>query len=351
MLAAVVLAVAVPFGGAPAEPPVVADSYTVVTRTSDGASERATIQAPGSLRFRSLGNPSSVEVTRGGTTIVSQDGVGQTTVLRGQFPGQPDGAPPSGFPRHDILVGYVLARARAGALQLAASTVAGRAAWRADVSLPANDCAGLPAQSVRIWLSRRTHLPLRVVARDAATGRLRLATTYAYSAIGARVAPAVFRPPAPGPRPFVVNFRFTRTTPQAAAGPLPYTPRLPSVLPPGFRLAVSGWAPRGSVTGAEGSIPANAWLFTAVYRRGQEYISVTQRTSRSDWPDDPFGTECRPLVTEPVTINGIPATYGIGQETTPHLYWRDGSLLHTVSGPFPKDDLIAIAASIRPLGR
>jgi hypothetical protein len=347
---AAALALAAPFTGTPAAPPVVADSYRVRIEVTGEGAERATIAAPGRLRFRTLGRPVFLEVTRGGTTFVGRAEFGSGSILRGNFAAQPDGALLSGFPRHDLLVSYVVAQARAGALPLTASSVGGRAAWRADVGLPANDCAGLAAQSVRVWLSQRTLYPLRVEERVASTHRLRRVTTYAYSGIGAAVPARVFAPPALGPRPFVTNNRFTRTSPRAAAGPLPYTPRLPSLVPPGFRLAMAGWAPRGSVTGPEGSIPARPWLFAALYRRGQEYISVTQRVSRRDWPDDPFGGECQPLFTEPVTINGVAATYGIGQSTVPHLYWRDGPLLYTVSGPFPKDDLIAIAASLRTLG-
>jgi hypothetical protein len=116
---------------------------------------------------------------------------------------------------------------------------------------------------------------------------------------------------------------------------------------------VSGWARRSGITGPEGSIPAFPWLFAARYRRGQEHIDVTQRLARAgeDWPVDPFGSECQPLRTENVTIGTVTATYGIGENTVPHLFWRDGPLLYTVSGPFPKDDLVAIAASLRRVDR
>ena len=147
-----------------------------------------------------------------------------------------------------------------------------------------------------------------------------------------------------------MNRRFTRNAPGHAAGPLPYVPRLPSALPPGFKLAVSGWAPRSGITGAEGSIPPSAWLFSASYRRGQERIDVTQRVASTDWPVSPFSGECQPLTEEPVSIAGVAATFGIGATTLPHVYWREGPLRYTVSGPFPKEDLVAIAASLRKLG-
>jgi anti-sigma factor RsiW len=45
----------------------------------------------------------------------------------------------------------------------------------------------------------------------------------------------------------------------------------------------------------------------------------------------------------------VAARYGAGPGITPHLYWRAGGLLYTVSGPFPKGDLVAIAESLAPL--
>lgn len=153
-----------------------------------------------------------------------------------------------------------------------------------------------------------------------------------------------------GRRPFRANLHFTRTSPAAAAGPLPDTPKLPAVLPPGFALAVSGWASRSGITGPEGSIPPSAWLFAASYRRGQERIDVTERVASADWPNDPFGAECQPLRTEAVSVGGVAATYGIGAATVPHLFWRDGPIRYTVSGPFPTDDLVTIAASLRKIG-
>ncbi len=345
---ATALALAASFGGAPAAPPVVVDSYRVVAQPRGGPTETVTIRAPSSFRVRSTaGSDTFLNVGRRGTERVAATPTGDGSLFRNQFAAQPDGFPRTGAERSQSLAAYVLAQARAGALPLTPVTLAGRAALRADVEVPANDCAGLPARRIRIWLSQRTHLPLRAVERALAGGRILDATTYTYRLINAPLPAATFAPPPIGRRPFRSNDRFTRTSPTAAAGPLPYVPRLPSALPAGFRLAISGWAPRSAITGPEGSIAPFPWLFAATYRRGQERIDVTQRVASRNWPDDPFGGECQPLRTEPVTINGVAATYGIGQSTIPHLYWRDGPLLYTVSGPYPKDDLIVIAASLK----
>lgn len=52
---------------------------------------------------------------------------------------------------------------------------------------------------------------------------------------------------------------------------------------------------------------------------------------------------------ERASVNGVPATYGIGETIVSHLYWREGNLLLTVSGPFPKADLVRIAESLSPV--
>ena len=347
-IAAAVLALAAPFTGTPTTPPIVVDSYRVDAKSQLGPTDTATIKAPARFRVRSgLGREAFLDVGRGGTERIAATATGDGSVFRNQFVAQPDGFPRTGLERYQSLAAYVLAQARGGTLTLTPVTLAGRAALRTEVEMPANDCAGLPRRTIRIWLSQRTLLPLRAVERQKSNGRLVDSTNYTYRLINALLPAATFAPPRVGTRPFRSNDRFARTSPSAAAGPLPYTPRVPTALPSGFTLAVSGWAPRSGITGPEGSIPPNAWLFAATYRRGQERIDVTQRVSSKAWPDDPFGGECQPLQTEPVTINGVAATFGMGQNTVPHLFWRDGPLRYTVSGPYPKDDLITIAASLQ----
>lgn len=348
---AAVLALAAPFTGLPAAPPTLVSSYRLVAQPHAGSAETTTIASPDRFRIRSVFERETfLDVGRDGTERIAKTASGDGSIFRNQFAAQPDGFPRTGFERYQSLVAYVVAQARGGTRTLTPVTLAGQPALRTQVELPANDCAALPPRSVRVWLSPQTLLPLRAVERDRASGRIVEASQYSYTLINRPLPAATFAPPPIGPRPFRTNDRFTRTSPAAAVGPLPYAPRVPGVLPDGFTLAIAGWAPRSGITGPEGSIPPYSWLFAASYRRGQERIDVTQRASSRDWPDDPFGGECQPLQVEPVTVNGIAATFGAGQNTVPHLYWRDGGLLYTVSGPYPKDDLVAIAASLRKVG-
>jgi hypothetical protein len=136
-----------------------------------------------------------------------------------------------------------------------------------------------------------------------------------------------------------------------AALPDAYSAALPTALPTGFTLSVSGWAPRSARTGPEASNPRYSSLFAAVYRRGRERVDVTQRLAGTKgWLGDPFGFECGAETTSTVDVNGAKATFGQGVEIIPHLYWRSGGVLYTVSGPFPAATLAAIARSLKPVG-
>ena len=64
----------------------------------------------------------------------------------------------------------------------------------------------------------------------------------------------------------------------------------------------------------------------------------------------PFGFECVAETTSAVDVNGAKATFGEGGEIIPHLYWRSGRVLYTVSGPLPAATLAAIARSLKPVG-
>jgi hypothetical protein len=265
------------------------------------------------------------------------------------FPAEPDGA--GLWTRYSPSSATLLARVRAGTATLRPARAGRRAALRGTVRLAANDCAGLRGGVRTIDLDRATLLPLRIRTRRA--GARAQTGTLIPRAINPAISSAAFRPAGPlaagDPR---LDEGFRRVPPAAAAARLPYVPELPAAttLPGGFRLAVSGWAPRTQTTGAEGSIPAGRALFQAVYARGWERVEVTQRASGGrDWPADPFGVECGRLTSRQVTVGGVPARFGIGPEISPHLVWRDGAVLHTVSGPFPAATLVRIAESLTPV--
>ncbi len=344
MLILTALAAAVPFAGLPVAP-VTLTSYEVTVATSDGAREKRTVAFPERGRKTPLGRTGDrpTNVSRDGTDY-SSDGVAPY-IVRNTFPARPDDYPL--IDQSNLgAVENILAEARAGTRTFTAVPYLGKVALRTDIVLPPNECAGLPERTLRVFLSPRTLMPWRTVERTRATGKVFRATVYTYRRLNARMPAATFRPPALGPVPTLYNERFVRAAGTAVPGQFPYAPRTPTRLPAGYRLAVSGWAPRSLEVGPEASIPSSRWLFSAVYRRGAERIDVTQRAASTDWPGDPFGGECGALTEEAVTVRGTAARYAAGPETVPHVYWRAGNIRFTVSGPFPKDDLVSIAESL-----
>ena len=273
--------------------------------------------------------------------------VGGGSTVRRTFPAAPDG-----YTLLDLIdpsLDTLLGRARGGTLVLTRRRVGGVATLRGTLTVGPNACAGLRGGTKTIDLDAATLLPVRVQTRrsGARLETLRLS----YSALDAALPASAFRPTgAGGSSVFHSDQGFRRTSPRGAARKLPYVPELPTALPAGFALAVSGWAPESGVTGAEGSIPTRPSLFAAVYARGWERIELTQRRAvGGDWPSDPFGGECQQLSSRPVSINGTPGTFAIGATTGPHLYGREGTVLHTLSGPYPAGVLVAAAASLTPV--
>ena len=246
-------------------------------------------------------------------------------------------------------VDVVLARARGKTLKLASTRVGGKAALRGSVALPANECAGLPRGTETVWLARDTLLPLQITSRRGQTAddAHRLPRGEHADPAGAlrgargRQAPAAAQP---GLHPHDARARRREGLVRREASD--------RRCPTGFKLAVSGWAPRSARTGPEASNPRYAQLFAAVYRRGWEHIDVTQRLAgKTGWLGDPFGFECGSEVRQStVDVNGAKATFGSGAEIVPHLYWRSGNVLYTVSGPFPAATLAAVARSLEPVG-
>ncbi len=332
-----------PFAGGP-HPQTVARSF------------RAVEQGPALVVLLSWEEPESLAIRQGAQVsrrpfIVERNGVTYDApglpgeVARRTFAARPDAH--SFLEELTAFSDFVLARARAGKRRLAAGTTAGEASWTTSFRLPANDCAGRAAARITLSLSRETLLPLRVrerVRRDVNTFR------WTYSVVNDDLPASEFATPRLGARPFRVDRGFRRTAPASAASRLSYAPKLPTTLPPGFDLAVAGWAPRSERTGAEGSVPRRRELFAAVFRRGFERIDVTQRLAGGrSWEGDPFAVECGSEYAERAMIRGVRGWYGIGPEIPPHLYWRRGRVLYTVSGPFPKRDLLAIARSLAPV--
>lgn len=327
--------------------PTPVTSYQVRVTSPGDAGRVETYSGPNLGRVRYLAADADVVVRRGDTEYV-KGGRGLGGLVTRNFPRvEPDGytvAPDEWFETVDHLLG----RARGGEPVLVVDALGTVPALKATLPAVANECAGRPPSTITIWLSQQYLLPLRVERRAQTGGALLDSTEYRYTKINGTFPPSLFTPPrVAGPGMAIQNHRFTRTSARAAAGPLPYVPREPGVMTAGFRQVISGWAPRGELTGPEASIPRLPWLYAASWRRGQDNIDFTMRLSKQDWPSDPFGHECQEVSREPVTIGSGAGFFGTGPSSTPHLYWRDGAILYTLSGPLPKEQLLQIAGSLR----
>lgn len=344
------LALAVPSGVAPPPlaptPSVVADAYRAVV-TTDFDRNALLVGGPELVAYRPLSAAS------GGIPVIENAGT-RAEVPTGDYTGyvvrQRFAALPDAYSIEDIVpsTAFVLGRARGGKAPLDPTTLDGRPALHASYSLGPNSCAGLRGGRGELWLDPQTLLPLLQVE---VRGRQVRRTTVRYTGVGVAVAASEFELPAvPGEVPGQDD-GFRRTTPAEAATHLSYTPLLPTSVERGFALAVSGWAPRSPRNGPEGANPRYRELFAAVYRRGHERIDVTIRLARGagSFPNDPFGAECGFQYEERARVGGLAARYATGPGIVPHLTWRAGRLLLTVSGPLPKRALVAIAESLAPV--
>ena len=334
-------------GAGPAEPggtvPTVVTSFQAIEKGSFGT-VRYTWEAPERFAARPARRSEPKIVERAGTRTAGPVQQFPGSVTRRRFPARPDG-----FSKQARLpdASYVLARSRGGKPTFKRVEIDGQPALRARYRVRRNECAGLRGGRLTLWLDAATLLPVRLEERRPGFGR---SSTYGYTSINEFVPPRRVRPPKVRPGRGVDNQGFRRTSPAAAATHLAYTPLLPTMLPVGFSLAVAGWAPQSGFTGAEASNPRYPDLFMAVFRRGFERIDVSQRLGGGDaWPGDPSGVECGFVQASEVRVNNLPATFATGPGNVPHLYWRDGQLLLTVSGPFPKRELVSIAESLSPV--
>lgn len=291
------------------------------------------------------------------TDIVSSEG----STLYTSYPGKDTYGTVNEFAAHPdsysdmdttamIATASVLGRARAGGLKLKQVTLGGVAAYRTTYRLSSVDCAGVPAGVATIWIDRATLLPLRLDERRGRKHRLSFRQIYRYTALNPVLADSLFTVPAVK-KPESLGFHRAQLADIPAH--LGYNPQVPSYLPTGFALAVSGWAAKGSVVGPEAYIPASKGLFQAVYRRGGEKIDLTiRRASKpatAGWrQSDPFGGECESIRTATAHIGSVTGTFGVSELNPPHLWWKRGSLLYTLQGPFPQAELEKIAESLTP---
>lgn len=341
---AVVAAVVAPFTGTP-NPTFTVDTYQLTVGTKKTS---VTHIVTGPERFASNAkDPKVVDfAARGGDLLFGATSTTKGRRVVNRFQTAPDAITGP----NDLglkLAQFAVTEARAGKLQLTAERLASRDVLRGEMDLAANGCRKLAEGTATIWLTKTTLLPKRLeVERDGVTTRF----TYNFAGFNERLSLSDIGLPKVGKNPVQVNDRFKRVTPAAAERPLAFVPRLPATLPAGFTLVASGWAPKGAKTGVGDLNKPNSSLFSALYMKGWERIEITQRlVGTAKFRRDPFSESCLAMQPGRTMVHSRGARYGIGTEIPSHLWWREGGVYFTVSGPYGKNDLKAIAESLTPL--
>lgn len=256
---------------------------------------------------------------------------------------------PDGYDPLDVDVMSVawplIARVRAGGAPL---VFGGAGLRKATTKLAANECAGLRAGTRTVYLDTKTFVPVRVIDRRG--GTIDRDTRFAKRSGRA----TDFAPLKIVGKRRTYDEGYVRRTPVAASKLLAFRVSMPTALPTGFVLDHTGSAKTGNTVGPEASFPRSNGLFFAKWRRGLESIDFTIRgakgTLAKDWDEsDPFGGECSAATTSTIQVGSVTAKYAVGEEFAPRLWWRTGSTLYTLSGPFSKQQLATVAASLTPV--
>jgi hypothetical protein len=137
-----------------------------------------------------------------------------------------------------------------------------------------------------------------------------------------------------------------------AASVVGYQPLAPGRVPGGYRLAEVAVA-RKPATAAQVENPPSRGVVSLSYRRGfDQFLVTTRKRGAGRWRDPlgpPTGLQAHP---QPVTLHGgaldgITAELEIDPRTTPHLWALTPKLVVTVSGDLTRDELLAVAQSLR----
>lgn len=319
----------------------------------DGSGDTAVLYWTEAGRFRGLvrvdGSRSVIDETRDrylyadGTTTAASGPI----VIRRRMVAEPDRARQV----DQFLFDYawpLVARQRAGQVVLLDATLEGRPVLRGVTTLAANDCGALAAGTRTMFLDPATLVPVRMVERrgtarpEVVRFSRRAPAPSAFGAIRLRGPVGTF------------DEQFQRRGARQVAASVRFPVSLPTSLPSGFRFDAAGSAPRGAMLGPEGSFPRSRGVFQARWTRGIEHLDLTIRPAHgslaADWDQsDPFGAECESTEEVTTTVDGAPARFAYGELGSPRLWWRAGSTLYTLAGPFSPDQLVAIASSLEPV--
>lgn len=281
----------------------------------------------------------------------SISGTGSVRALRdglvrgGEYRVAPDGTPEL----QTLLLDYAwpaITRQRSGQSLFRLVRSRGRMVLRARTAEPAIGCVRLPAGTRTIELDPRTFVPLRVLVVRARKLDLRIDTVRLRAAAGTM--PAIRY----AGRHRVIAGEFIPATPaEVLTFDQPFDVAMPTYLPQGFSLELTGMAASGSSLGADGVLPESGAMYAAQWRRGLETIDLTIRTGSnaltSKWDTtNPFGYACSSTRRISTTVAGHAGSYTLGAFGGARLWWRDGATMYTLTAPLSRAELVRVAESL-----
>ena len=326
----------------------VRSNETVTTR------QRFAADAAGDLRVTDLGDVGDVAydarhgIERAVTTSASL-GSGRFFARRsGLAPGPPDQGP-SDFLLNRELGAVVRALAVAHDARVEEASLDGHAVWRLVTALEPNTIFP-DADQLEVVVDQASGFPLRVATKlgGAFRSEMRVERLALHEGLPSNEFTLDFPADAQVLR---TNEGFRRVELADVSGIVGYRPLVPSDVPTGFHLAAVAVAERATATGPGAANPPSRDVVALAYRRGLEQFVVTTRLrGRGSW-QDPFATEGIRLVSEPIDVGGVLAGPNtrlvIDPRVVPHLWAKTDRLVVTVAGDLSRDELLAVAESLR----
>jgi hypothetical protein len=272
------------------------------------------------------------------------------SVVTGVPPGPPDGGPSADDFVQRRLGSIVRILVAARDPRVTETVFEGRKAWQ--VALPTEpNRAYADFDRIDVTIDQETGIVLRAVYT--LHGELQSELRVERFVVDRPLAPSTFRLRfRPGAEVLRSDEGFRRVSLARAPSVVGYGPLVPERVPDGYRLAEVAVA-RRSDTAQQVENPPSRAVVSLSYRRGfDQFLVTTRRRGSGHWRDPlgpPTGLQAHP---ESVTLHGgaldgVTAQLEIDPRTTPHLWALTPTLVVTVSGDLTRDELLAVAQSLR----
>jgi hypothetical protein len=207
---------------------------------------------------------------------------------------------------------------------------------------------------LRITVDAATGVPVHVVGT--LRGRFRFELRVEHLVVDARLPAGVFALRfSPGKEVLHQDDGFRRVDLADAGARLGYAPLVPHTKPSGYAFDVAAVAGQSPAAATAVPNPPSRRVFSLSYRRGFDQFVVTTRVRGSGRWRDPFRVVGVPVHHERIRLRagalaGVSADVVIDARTVPHLWAQTRTIVVTVSGDLSRDQLLAVAQSLRPVG-